>query len=356
MKSGFFSLGLALAIIVFLIVFELCTYTVQEYEQAVLTRFGAPIGEPVTEAGLHFRLPFITTVNLIDKRILEWDGRASEMPTRDKLYIIVDTFGRWRISDPLAFFIRLRDEESALSRIDGILGSEVRNAAAKNDLIEIVRTDKARKPVVDTTLGEGAPPDTLPSLPPINLGRTAIEQEVVKAAAPKLKEFGIELLDIRFMRINYTGRVTSPIYDQMISRRQEIAAQFRSEGGAEAAKINGNRERELRQIESEAYRQIQTIRGEADAKAAAIYSDAYNSTPAAAEFYQFQRTMEAYPGMFNQNSTLVLSTDSDLLRFFKSPNPKRVAPGPEVKPAPPAPSAVPAAPAAPTPPAPAPVN
>jgi len=356
MKSGLFSLGLALAIIVFLILFELCSYTVQEYEQVVLTRFGAPIGEPITEAGLHFCLPFITTVNRIDKRILEWDGRASEMPTRDKLYIIVDTFGRWRISDPLAFFIRLRDEESALSRIDGILGSEVRNAAAKNDLIEIVRTDKARKPVVDTTLGEGAPPDTLPSLPPINLGRTAIEQEVVKAAAPKLKEFGIELLDIRFMRINYTARVTSPIYDQMISKRQEIAAQFRSEGGAEAAKINGNRERELRQIESEAYRQIQTIRGEADAKAAAIYSDAYNSTPAAAEFYQFQRTMEAYPGMFNQNSTLVLSTDSDLLRFFKSPNPKRVVPGPDVKPAPPAPTPVPAAPAAPTPPAPAPVN
>ena len=245
MKSGFFSLGLALAIIAFLIVFELCTYTVQEYEQVVLTRFGAPIGEPVTEAGLHFCLPFITTVNRIDKRILEWDGRASEMPTRDKLYIIVDTFGRWRISDPLAFFIRMKDEDSALSRIDGILGSEVRNAAAKNDLIEIVRTDKTRKPVVDATLGEGAPPDTLPSLPPINLGRTAIEQEVVKAAAPKLKEFGIELLDIRFMRINYTGRVTSPIYDQMISKRQEIAAQFRSEGGAEAAKISGNREREL---------------------------------------------------------------------------------------------------------------
>ena len=352
LKSGFRSLGLALAVIVFLIVFQLFTYTVSETEQIVLTRFGAPIGEPITEAGLHFRLPFVTTVNRIDKRILEWDGRASEMPTRDKLYIIVDTFGRWRISDPLAFFIRMRDEQSALSRIDGILGSEVRNALAKNELIEIVRTDKTRKPVVDATLSEGAPADTLPSLPLINLGRTAIEQEVVKEAAPKLKEFGIELLDIRFMRINYNDRVTSKIYDQMISERQKIASLFRSEGEGEAAKINGGRERELRQIESEAYKGVQTIRGEADAKAAAIYSEAYNSTPAAAEFYQFQRTMEAYPGMFDHNSTLVLSTDSDLLRFFKSPNPKRAAPAPGVMPlpaaaAPGAPAPVPPPPAAP---------
>jgi membrane protease subunit HflC len=337
LKSGFRSLGLALAVIVFLIVFQLCTFTVSETEQIVLTRFGAPIGQPITEAGLHFRVPFITTVNRIDKRILEWDGRASEMPTRDKLYIIVDTFGRWRISDPLAFFIRMRDEQSALSRIDGILGSEVRNAAAKNDLIEIVRTDKTRKPAVDPTLGDGARSDS-DSWSPITLGRTAIEQEVVKEAAPKLKEFGIELLDIRFMRINYNDRVTSKIYDQMISGRQKIALLFRSEGEGEAAKINGERERELRQIESEAYRAIQKIRGEADAKAAAIYSEAYNSTPAAAEFYQFQRTMEAYPGMFDKNSTLVLSTDSDLLRFFKSPNPKRAAPAQEAKPAPAAPA------------------
>ena len=327
-KSGFRSLGLALALIAFLIVFQLCTYTVSESEQVVLTRFGAPIGQPIMEAGLHYRLPFITTVNRIDKRILEWDGRASEMPTRDKLYIIVDTFGRWRISDPLTFFIRMRDEQSALSRIEGILGSEVRNAVAKNDLIEMVRTDKNRKPVVDETLGEGAPAT---ALPPINLGRTALEQEVVKEAARKLKEFGIELLDIRFMRINYNDRVTSKIYDQMISERQKIASLFKSEGEGEAAKINGTRERELRQIESEAYRTIQTIRGDSDAKAAAIYSEAYNSSPAAAEFYQFQRTMEAYPMMFDKNSTLVLSTDSELLRFLKTPEFKRTPAAPATK-------------------------
>jgi membrane protease subunit HflC len=249
----------------------------------------------------------------------------------------------------------MRDEQSALSRIDGILGSEVRNAAAKNDLIEIVRTDKARKPVVDPTLAQGVPPDAEP-LPQINLGRTAIEQEVVKEAAPKLKEFGIELLDIRFMRINYNDRVIPSIYARMIADRQKIASKFRSEGGAEAAKINGNREQELRRIESEAYRQIQTIRGDSDAKAAAIYSEAYNSTPAAAEFYQFQRTMEAYPEMFDKNSTLVLSTDSDLLRFFKSPNPKRATPAPEIKPAPTSPAPRPATPAPVTPPPAAPAN
>jgi membrane protease subunit HflC len=346
LKSGFRSLGLAVVVILFLIVFQICTYTVSETEQVVLTRFGAPIGQPVTEAGLHFRLPFITTVNRIDKRILEWDGGASEMPTRDKLYIIVDTFGRWRISDPMTFFIRMQDVQNALSRINGILGSEVRNAAAKNDLIEIVRTDKTRKASLDPTLGEGTPEDPLPA---ITLGRTALEQEVVKEAAPKLKEFGIELLDIRFMRINYNDRVTSKIYDQMISERQKIASLYRSEGAGEAAKINGTRERELRQIESEAYRDIQKIRGEADAKAAAIYSEAYNSTPEAAEFYRFQRTMEAYPGMFDHNSTLVLSTDSDLLRFFKSPNPKPAIRAPETKPAPaaavPPPAPAPATPA-----------
>ncbi len=323
------SFGLAAIVVLALIGFQLCTYTVNEYEQVILTQFGKPVGQPVTDAGLHFKMPFVQTVNRIDKRILEWDGRANEMPTRDKLYIIVDTFGRWRVKDPLKYFITMRDERSALSRLDDILGSEVRNALAKHDLIEIVRTDKARKPVLDETLAEVVAANPLPA---IRLGRAALEREVVKEAAPKLEQFGVELLDIRFMRINYNQRVTTKIYERMISERQKIASRFRSEGEGEAAKILGNKERDLRKIESEAYREVQKIRGEADARAAAIYAAAYNATPEAASFYQFMRTMESYPAVLS-GSTLILSTDSELLRFLKSTTPAK-APAPATPPVP----------------------
>jgi len=343
MPTALRSFGLALIVLVALIGFQLCTYTVNEYEQVIVTQFGKPVGQPVTQAGLHYKLPFIQTVHRIDKRILEWDGRANEMPTRDKLYIIVDTFGRWRIKDPSLYFITMRDETSALSRLDDILGSEVRNALAKHDLVEIVRTDKARKPAVDESLAEVTTGNPLPA---IRFGRTAIEREVVKEAAPKLAQFGVELLDIRFMRINYNQRVTLKIYERMISERQKIASRFRSEGEGEAAKILGNKERDLRKIESEAYKEVQKIRGEADAKAAANYAAAYNATPEAASFYQFMRTMESYPAVLS-GSTLILSTDSELLRFLKSTTPeKSLTPtsAPAV-PTPRAPAAVPAAPA-----------
>lgn len=311
------SFGLAVIVLIAFVGFQLCSYTVNEYEQVIITQFGKPVGQPVEEAGLHFKVPFVQTVHRIDKRILEWDGRANEMPTRDKLYIIVDTFGRWRVKDPLKFFITLRDERSALSRLDDILGSEVRNALAKHDLVEIIRTDKNRKPMLDETLTDST---TENPLPPIKFGRAAIEKEVVKEAAGKLEQFGIELLDIRFMRINYNQRVTTKIYERMISERQKIASRFRSEGEGEAAKILGNKERELRKIESEAYKEVQKIQGEADAKAAAIYAAAYNATPEAASFYQFMRTMESYPSVLS-GSTLILSTDSELLRFLKTTTP-----------------------------------
>lgn len=318
------SFGLAVVVLIAFVGFQLCSYTVNEYEQVIITQFGKPVGQPVEKAGLHFKLPFVQTVHRIDKRILEWDGRANEMPTRDKLYIIVDTFGRWRVKDPLKFFITLRDERSALSRLDDILGSEVRNALAKHDLVEIIRTDKNRKPMLDETLTDGT---TENPLPPIKFGRAAIEKEVVKEAAGKLEQFGIELLDIRFMRINYNQRVTTKIYERMISERQKIASRFRSEGEGEAAKILGNKERELRKIESEAYKEVQKIQGEADAKAAAIYAAAYNATPEAASFYQFMRTMESYPSVLS-GSTLILSTDSELLRFLKTTTPAAPAKAP----------------------------
>jgi membrane protease subunit HflC len=329
LTSALRSFGLAAIFLVALIGFQLCTYTINEYEQVILTQFGKPVGQPITTAGLHFKLPFIQTVHPIDKRILEWDGRANEMPTRDKLYVIIDSFGRWRIKDPFKYFITMRDETSALSRLDDILGSEVRNALAKHDLIEIVRTDKDRKPVIDENLAEIVADNPLPA---IKLGRAAIEHEVVKEASPKLEQFGIELLDVRFMRINYNQRVTTKIYERMISERQKIASRFRSEGEGEAAKILGNKERDLRKIESEAYKEVQKIRGEADAKAAAIYAAAYNATPEAASFYQFMRTMESYPAVLG-GSTLILSTDSELLRFLKTTIPTK-APPPATPPVP----------------------
>ena len=209
-------------------------YTVSEVEQAIITQFGRPVGEPVTTAGLKFKVPFIQDVNPIDKRILEWDGNPSDMPTKDKLYIAVDLFARWRIDDPLQYFLRLRDERSAQSRLDDILGSETRNAVAKHELIEIIRTTKDRVPLRDTQLLTATAND-VGALVPIQRGRKLVEQEIFAAASEKVKVFGIELLDIRFRRINYNESVRPKIYDRMISERRQIAERFLSEGNGEAA-------------------------------------------------------------------------------------------------------------------------
>jgi membrane protease subunit HflC len=298
-------------------------YTVDEVEQVIITQFGKPVGEPVTEAGLKFKIPFIQEVNPIDKRVLEWDGAPSDMPTKDKLYISVDLFARWRIVDPLQYFLRLRDERSAQSRLDDILGSETRNAVAKHELIEIIRTTKDREPLIDTTvLGEAAVPateqgPTMGALVPIEKGRKLVEQEIFTAAAEKVGVFGIELLDIRFKRINYNESVRPKIYDRMISERRQIAERFLSEGNGEAARIRGNRVRDLNKIQSEAYRQVEEIRGLADAKATEIYARAYNQNPRAVEFYEFTRTMASYPSIIGDSTTIVLSTDSDLFKFLK---------------------------------------
>jgi membrane protease subunit HflC len=230
-------------------------YAVQETEQVIITQFGKPSANAVTQAGLHFKLPFIQEVHVINKQILEWDGAKSEMPTRDKLYISVDTFARWRITRPLEYFRRLRDERSAQSRLDDILGSETRNAIAKHDLIEVIRTTKDRKPETDMAAID-AGTSNIGVLPPIKKGRKEIEREIQDAATAKLSEFGIELLDVRFKRINYNPSVVEKIYERMISERQQIASRFRSEGEGEAAKILGNKERDLSVIESGAYKTV----------------------------------------------------------------------------------------------------
>lgn len=268
---------------------NLSCYSLSENEYAVITQFGKPVGTPIMTAGLHWKIPFIQTVNREDGRIHEWDGQAVSMPTRDKLYMIVDSYGRWKIADPLLYFTRLRDERSALSRMEDIIGSENRNNVAQNDLIEIVRTDKNRKAVIDNSLVSSLTDSNATPLLSIQVGRTAVEERVTAAAAEKLKEFGITLIDVRIMRINYSPSVTTGINNRMISERKKIADQFKSEGEGAAAKISGERKRDLQTITSEAYKTAQDIKGAADAEATRIYAEAYNQSPEALAFIPSSR-------------------------------------------------------------------
>ena len=297
-----------------------CSYVVEETDQVIITEFGKPIGKPVTEAGLYFKTPFIQEINRIEKRFLPWDGPSNEMSTKDKTYLIIDTFARWRISDPMQYFLRLRDERSALSRLDDILGSETRNAVAKHELIEIVRTTKDRKAKTDESLVEGI--GKVGMLYSIKIGREKVEQEIFQKAAIKLQDFGIELLDVRFKRINYNETVRRRIYERMVSERNQIADRFRSEGAGEAAKIIGRKEKDLQQIESEAYKTVQQIFGEADANASAIYAEAYNKSSDASEFYSFLKTLETYEDVLNSDISLFLTTDSPVFQLFKRLSPK----------------------------------
>jgi membrane protease subunit HflC len=310
-------LAIAAGILAALLLF-LSAYTVNQTEQAIITQFGRPVGEPVTEPGLHFKLPLIQEVHRIDKRYLAWDGPMVEMSTKDKTYIQVDTFARWRITDAMRYFLRLRDERSAQSRLEDILGSETRTAVARHELIEVVRIDKNRRPLQDEAMaaslsGAGA----LGVLRPIQYGRLEIEKGIFESAAPKLAEFGIELLDIRFKRINYNPEVLERIYQRMISERLQIAQRFRSEGEGEAARISGQKDRDINEIQSTAYKRVQEIRGEADAKATEIYARAYTQRPEAAEFYRFLKSMETYRRVIGGEATIVLSTNSDLFALLK---------------------------------------
>ena len=285
-------------------------YVVTETQQVVITQFGNPVGDPVDAPGLHFKLPFVQTANFFDKRFLEWDGASNQLPTRDKRFIHVDTYARWRITDPLLFFQRLRDERGAQSRLDDILDGETRNTIANHDLIEVVRTSNRQFAIADE-LGESSDEQA----EEIAFGRDALAAEVLLAAQGRTTDLGIEILDFRVKRLNYVEEVRREVYNRMISERQRIAEQFRSEGGGEAARIGGERERELRTIRSEAYREAQEIMGAADASAAQIYAAAYNSD---ADFYRFVKTLEVYRETLRDNTTLLLGTDGEFLRFLKS--------------------------------------
>lgn len=304
------------ALLVAALVLSASLYIVAEWEQVIITEFGRRVGNPVLEPGLHLKTPFIQKVNRFEKRILEWDGPRTEMPTRDKLFVSVGAFARWKISDSARFFERFGDERRALSRLDDILGGETRTAVARHDLIEIIRTSKERQPEKSEEmagiLGEVA------RFEPIRIGRPAIEHEIYDAAKTKLAEFGIDLLDVRFKRINYNPNVEGRIFDRMISERRQISERFRSEGAGEAARILGTMEKEVNRIQSEAYRKVQGIAGEADAKATAIYAAAYNRSAASREFYRFLKTMETYEAVLGGDTTVILSTDSPFLRYLQS--------------------------------------
>ncbi len=286
-------------------------YIVSEFNQAVITQFGEPVGEPITEPGLHFKIPFIQTANMFEKRFLEWDGFPNQVPTRDRRFIWVDTYARWRITDPLLFFQRLRDERGAQSRLDDILDGETRNAVARHDLIEIVRTSN-RDPAAETATGV----EEAEVLAPIATGREQITREILEAAAAAVGELGIELLDLQFKRINYIADVQQDVFARMIAERQRIAAEFRSEGQGESARIQGERERDLARIQSEAFRSAEEIRGTADAEAIDIYADAYNQDAA---FYAFTKSLETYERTMDPGTFLILGTDSQLLRFLETP-------------------------------------
>lgn len=307
-------------------------YTVSETEQVVITQFGMPVGESIRSAGLHWKTPFVQTVNRLDKRVLEWDGPSANMTTKDKVIVVVDVFGRWEISDPLVFFRQVTDERRALSRLDDILASETRIVIAKHDFIEAVRTTKDRKAIRDVanTTATGSAPSNADSrlgvLPPISFGRVELEAEVLKNAIPKIEGYGIKLLDVRFKRIDYDPSVSLSIHQRMISEREQIAKLHRAEGEGEAAKINGERERDLATIESEAYRKVQEMEGAADAKATEIYAKAYNQTPEAAQLFEFLKTMETYKQLITADTTMIFTTESELFRFLKSSNPQAAKP------------------------------
>ena len=297
--------------LVLLVLLGSSLYTVSEINQAIITRFGQPVGNPVTEPGLHMKVPFIDTANMFEKRFLEWDGFPSQVPTRDRRFISVDTYARWRITDPLLFFQRVRNELGAQSRLDDILDGETRNAVARHDLIEIVRTSN-RDPV-NTTVGNQEEPEVLES---ITTGREQITQEILTAAAVAVGEYGIELLDLKFKRINYVPEVQQDVFARMIAERNRVAEEFRSEGQGESARIQGERERDLARIQSEAFRTAEELRGTADAEATAIYAAAYNRD---ASFYAFTKSLETYEKTMDPSTVFILGTDSELLRFLEAP-------------------------------------
>jgi membrane protease subunit HflC len=300
-----------LAAVVAVVVLSNALYTVGETQQVVITQFGKPVGKPITTPGLKLKMPFTQTVQRFEKRFMEWDGDPNQIPTKDKRFIWVDSYARWRITDPLLFFQRLRDERGAQSRLDDILDGETRNVIAKNELIDIVRSTN-RPFVVAEDIADLSKPEAAEK---VEHGREKLTQEVLQNARRRTGDLGIEILDFRIKQINYVEAVRQEVYARMISERKRIAELYRAEGAGEAARIAGEKERQLRVVESEAYRKAQEIRGKADAAAADIYAAAYNRDP---DFYRFLKSMGTLRESIDPETTLILSTDSELLKYLGS--------------------------------------
>ncbi|UCF82919.1 MAG: protease modulator HflC [Desulfobacteraceae bacterium] len=303
---------LVIPIAIVLIVLYSAAYVVDETEQVVITQFGRAIGDPKTEPGLYFKIPIVQQANYFPKNLLEWDGDPGQVPTLDKTFIYVDTFARWKIVDPLKFFQTVNNVVGALARLDDIIDAAVRNFITSFPLIETVRWTNRELDIAE----EGV--DKVKEISPLGevaMGRQKIIKGILDQAYPKLAEFGIELVDVKIKRLNYVEEVQRTVYSRMIAERKQIAEKFRSEGEGEARKIEGDREKDLKEITSEAYRKAQEIKGKADAKATLVYAQAYNRDP---DFYSFLQTLDIYKKTMDKNSALVLSTDSDFLRYFKS--------------------------------------
>ena len=311
----FFSAFIIIGIIVIVLVFGGVFYIVNESEQVVITQFGKPIGDPITTPGLKIKKPFLETANYFDKRFLAWDGEPKQVSTRDKRFININTYARWRISDPLQYAKRLFDESKALTRLGSVLEGATQNAIANHDLIELVRSSNREY------MGNNEEDNQQSSKEKtiIKNGRDELTREILNLAQKSTKDLGIEILDFQFKRINYVPEVRSKVYERMISERKRIAEEFRSQGAGQAARISGQKDRDLKEITSDAYRRSQEIKGRADAKAANIYAAAYNKDPA---FYRFMKTMEVYKTTLDKETVLVLSTDGEFLKYLSLKNEK----------------------------------
>ncbi|MFQ5767947.1 MAG: protease modulator HflC [Acidobacteriota bacterium] len=285
-------------------------FIVDQTQQAIITQFGRPVGGAIENPGVHLKIPFIQTVHFFEKRFLEWNGDPNQVPTKDKRFILVDTYARWRIVDPLLFFQRLRDERGALTRLDDIIDGETRNAVAGTDVLQVIRSTN-REVQIDPEL---AADEQMTTLAKITTGRMDLMTQILKHSQERTSDLGIEILDIRFKRINYNQDVRKTVFQRMIAERKRIADRFRSEGLGESARIRGEKERKLKEIQSGAYRSAQEIIGRADAKATSIYAGAYGQDP---DFYAFFKTLETYRSALDENSWLIMTTNSDFFQFLQ---------------------------------------
>jgi membrane protease subunit HflC len=305
-------LSIAAIAIIFLLVIGRPFYTVDETEQVIITQFGRPIGNAITEPGLHFKVPFIQKISYFAKNLLEWDGDPGQVPTKDKTFIWVDTFARWRIIDPLKFYKAVNNELAAQKKLDDILNPTINNFIAANDLIEVVRSSDRLSTTASKEKSSRSKDAT--ELKAITLGRAGMTKGILEQAAPKLAEFGIEIVDFRIKRINYVEEVRQKVYERMIAERNQISEKFRSEGKGESKKIQGEQQKELRRIQSEAYKKVEEIKGKADATATNIYAEAFGKDP---EFYSFINTLEIYKKSLDENIKVILSTNSDFFKYLK---------------------------------------